>query len=206
MGIADISIAAVAAVFSSVAAFASWKTASEANRTATAVAQIERDRWHKEMTPTVGLAVTNERGRPELLVEFNGPAPLGAINELELSIRDDRDRSDDRTLAGGATPEERARTIWGPFRLSPHIDGADALGRSAGTFSLTHGEQRRFAIEASKPPRWYEGAEGARRWQGEYQHTPLRVWVVCRVDGHKSWKLTADLITNGMTPEWVQAH
>ncbi|WP_433916925.1 hypothetical protein [Streptomyces sp. NBC_01744] len=208
MGIADTSIAATAAVFSGVAAFAAWKTATEANRTATSVAQIERDRWHTEMTPNVGLALTNERGRPELLVRFDGPAPLRAIDGLELSIRDDRDRSNDQTLAGGATREERARTIWGPFRLSPHIDGADELGRSAEAFSLTHGEQRRFALERSLPPRWYEGAEGARRWEFEFQnHAPLRVWVVCQVEGHKPWKLTANLITSGMAPpEWIRAH
>ncbi|MDX2732914.1 hypothetical protein [Streptomyces sp. PA03-2a] len=207
MGIADTSIAAAAAVFSGVAAFGAWKTANEANRTATSVAQIERDRWHTEMTPNVVLAVTNERGRPELLVRFDGPAPLGAIDVLELSIRDDRDRSNDQTLAGGATREERARTIWGPFRLSPHIDGADELGRSAKAFSLTHGEQRRFALESSWPPRWYEGVDGARRWESDFQsHALLRVWVVCHVEGHKPWKLTADLVTNGVTTEWVRAH
>ncbi|WP_331758279.1 hypothetical protein OG582_00135 [Streptomyces anulatus] len=205
MGIADTSIAAAAALFSGAAGVAAWRTALAANRTAESVAQIERDRWHREVAPRIDLAVVNERGRPELLVRFNGPASLEAIGALELSIRDDRDRSEDLLLAGGASAEERANTIWGPFRLSPHIDGADDLGRRAEPFALDHGEQRRFALERSLPPRWYEGGEGAHRWQGEHLTKPLRVWVRCVVEGHKPWRLTADLPTNGLQAHWIQA-
>ncbi|WP_146065875.1 hypothetical protein [Streptomyces sp. SM13] len=206
MGIADTSIAAAAALFSGVAGAAAWRTALAANRTADSVAQIERDRWHTEMTPHIKLAVTTERGWPELLVHFDGPAPLGTIGSLELSIRDDRDRSGDPALAGSATAEERAATIWGPFRLRPHIDNADALGRRAEPFSLDHGEEHRFALDHSLPPRWYEGAEGTQRWQREFHNKPLRVWVRCVVEGHKPWRLTADLPVNGLRPVWSRAH
>lgn len=147
----------------------------------------------------------NERGRPELLVRFDGPAGLGARDALELSVRDDHDRTNDQLLAGGATAEERANTIWGPFRLSPHIDGADGLGRRAEPFTLEHGEERRFALDRSQPPRWHEGAEGAHRWEGEYLNKPLRVWVRCLVEGHKAWRLTADLPTNGLHAAWIRA-
>lgn len=205
MGIADTSIAAAAALFSGMAGAAAWRAALAANRTADSVAKIERDRWHTEMTPRVDLSVVNERGRPELLVRFSGPAPLEAIDALELSVRDDRDRTNDLLLAGGATAEERANTIWGPLRLSPHIDGADDLGRRAEPFTLEHGEERRFALEPSQPPRWYEGAEGAHRWQGDYQDKPLRIWVRCAVKGHSPWRLTVDLPTRGVQAAWVRA-
>ncbi|MFE7046163.1 hypothetical protein ACFU9X_44340 [Streptomyces atratus] len=146
MGIADTSIAAAAAVFSGGAAFGAWKTAREANRTSASLAQIERDRWHTEMTPNLQFQFTRSRGSAELLVLFGGPAPLRRLNRLELSIRDDRDRSNDLVLAGGPTAEERAKIIWGPYRFRPGIDGADELGRNAGALRLEHGEQRPLAL------------------------------------------------------------
>ncbi|GAA3079324.1 hypothetical protein [Streptomyces glomeratus] len=58
MSILDTSIALASAAFTGAAAYGAWKASSEANKaawnaneTAAAVAQIERDRWHKELRP-----------------------------------------------------------------------------------------------------------------------------------------------------------
>ncbi|MGW3091578.1 hypothetical protein [Streptomyces sp. NPDC001108] len=206
MGIADTSIAAAAAVFSGGAAFGAWKTAREANRTSASLAQIERDRWHTEMTPHLRFQFTRSRGNPELLVLFDGPAPLRRINRLELSIRDDRDRSSDPVLAGGVTAEERAKIIWGPYRFRPGIDGADESGRNAGAFHLEHGEKRRLALDPSLSPSWFTDSDPIGGWRWEQSGNPIRLWATCHVAGHKDWRLTADLPGEPMEwTEWVTA-
>ncbi|MEU2058583.1 hypothetical protein [Streptomyces bungoensis] len=65
MSIVDTSIAAAAAALSGVAAWGAWKASREANATASSVAQIERDRWHRELTPQ--LRIKLERGTRDTL-------------------------------------------------------------------------------------------------------------------------------------------
>lgn len=190
MGIADTSIAAVAALFSGAAAVASWRSSREANRTADSVAQIERDRWHRELTPVLRFAVTRERGYQELLMKYKGPAALGPIR-LELAIRDDRIRAHDPLLAGAYTAEEVANTIWGPYRFRHSANGADAIGRTVEPIDLEVQEQWRLGLDPTHPPRDYSG--GREGWQDKYQSEKFRLWIHCHAEGHKPWRLSADL-------------
>ncbi|MFE9138054.1 hypothetical protein [Streptomyces sp. NPDC007355] len=200
MGIADTSIAAVAAAFSGAAAVASWKaaqkanrTAESANRTAESVAQIERDRWHRELTPQVAVQIRERDGQTALYVRFNGPVGMGRLNSISLTIRDDRDRSEDPVLGAGPTAEERAQYIWGPYSFRRGTDGADASGRGVDPFALDVHDERRFALDPSISPPWYEGVEGAQRWRQDHPVTaPLRLWAECRAEGHKPWKLSVE--------------
>ncbi|MFD3997182.1 hypothetical protein [Streptomyces sp. NPDC058583] len=216
-------IAAVAALFSGWAAWSSSKaakssdhnsqasnrTADAAFRTAESVAQIERDRWHKELTPHVEFRLTRERTYPELLIRYIGPSSLGRLDNLELRVRDDRDRSNDPLLAGSLTAEERAATIWGPLRFRHGANGADTLGRTVAPLTLPPGEEFRLGLEASHPHSQYGG--GRTQWESDYRHKDFRLWVTCHVDGHKPWTLTADIPrvaqdTDVRTPtDWTQA-
>ncbi len=77
-------IAAAAAVAAAIAALGSWKAASRANRTTTALATIELERRHDELTPdfdiacaerdtspgTADMRVTLRRGRLEHQAPF----------------------------------------------------------------------------------------------------------------------------------------
>ncbi|QGV79983.1 hypothetical protein [Streptomyces ficellus] len=196
MGTIDTGIAAAAALFSGVAAMAAYKTAKEANRTSASVAQIERDRWHKEMTPQVEVRFDDSRGYPELLVQFLGPAPLMRI-EAALRIRDDKERSGSQ-IGGGPTAQQVADVIWGPYRFRPGVDGADALGRAVAPVALLHHGHTRFALEPTLAPSWYASTQ---TWRAEHDGKQLRLWVQCSAEGHKPWLLSADVstATSGLT-------
>ncbi|MFJ6501607.1 hypothetical protein OG280_41000 (plasmid) [Streptomyces virginiae] len=205
MDITEGVIAAIAAGFSGWAAFAAMKAAKSADRnsqtanrtaelayrTAESVARIERDRWHSDLTPKIAFRLTKERGHQELLVKYTGPSSLGTLTSLTLRVRDDRDRSNDPVLGGGPTAEERALTIYGPYRFRHSTDGADETGRSVEPISLPPGEVYRLAMDPTMPPRYY--GQGTEHWQRERHDSDLRLWVDCHVDGHKPWTLTADV-------------
>jgi hypothetical protein len=191
MGTIDTGIAAAAALFSGGAAVAAYMAARQANLTAGSLAQIERDRWHVEMTPQVGLKFSMSRGFPELLVDFRGPAPLLQV-EVALTIRDDKERGVSQ-LAGGPTAQQVADTIWGPFRFRPGVDGADSLGRTVAPVPLKHRARTRFALDPSLAPAW---VVSERAWRSDYNGEDMRVWVGCSAVGHKPWLLTANVRTD----------
>ncbi|MFD4933369.1 hypothetical protein [Streptomyces virginiae] len=218
MDIVEGSIAAIAAGLTGWAAWSAMRaaqasdrnsqtanrTAELAYRTAESVAQIERDRWHRELTPKVAFRVTKERGHLELLVRYSGPSSLGTLSSLTLRVRDDRDRSNDPVLAGGMTAEERANTIYGPFRFRPYTDGADETGRTVAPISLPPGEEHRLALDPSLPHRHYAG--GTQQWEKDWREENFRMWVDCQVEGHKPWTLTADVSQRlGESSRWTTA-
>jgi len=186
VSIFDTSIAAASAAFSGFAAWGAWQASRQANSTAASVARIERDRWHRELTPRLRIRLEADQGL--LYVRFDGPAALEEL-AVELTVRDDLDRSRLPHLAGTATPEQRAEVVWGPYRFRPHVDDADALGRTVPALPLLPGDRRRLAVDPSPKPSWYEGHEGERQWREAYRAAPIRLWALCASPGHKPWKL-----------------
>jgi hypothetical protein len=190
MSTVETGIAAASAGLSAVATFLAWRTAREANGTAASVAQIERDRWHKDLTPRLGFLLP---GPGHLQVRFDGPASLGELHLL-LEVRDDRPRPREEQLAGLPTPEEEARYIWGPMRFRPRIDHADEEGRTvAPRHPLEVGETTRLAVCQTVRPPSYEHEDGRQRWFDRYQDAPMRLWVTCEAADHKPWRLHVDV-------------
>ncbi|MGV9509408.1 hypothetical protein ACWDQZ_27790 [Streptomyces tendae] len=217
MDIVEGSIAAIAAAFSGWAAFgamraakASDRNAQTANRTAElayqtaeSIAQIERNRWHKELTPSVRFLLTKERGWVELQVRYTGPAGIARL-DIELAIRDDRDRTGDPVFAGGLTAREREETIWGPYRFQPAADGVEDTGRGA-EISLIRGEMYRLPLERTSPHQHYGG--GRTQWLHDYENHDVRLFVDCRTPEHNPWYLHVDLPQHeGASPGWETAH
>lgn len=214
-------IAAIAAAFSGWAAWSSMqaartsdrnaqtanRTAELAYQTAESVAQIERDRWHHDLTPQILFKINTSRGWPELLVSYTAPSGLGQLDSVRLRVRDDRDHEQDVVLAGGLTAEERRATIWGPYRFRIFHRHTEFLGRGrvAEPFSLARADVHRLALEDTFPHRHYGGSPSD--WTHHYRGEPMRLWVICSAEGHKPWELTVDvpdpLIAND---EWAQAH
>jgi hypothetical protein len=193
MGIADTCIAAASAALSGIAAFAAWRASKEAHHTASSVAQIERDRWHNDLTPRLQLWLGPES--THLYIKFEGPASLGRL-QVRFVVRDDRDHSQDVELAGGPTAETRAQVIWGPYRFRPGLDRADQLGRTSGTILLEATDYSRLAIVPSVKPDWYENQDGE-GWRVAHGWGFMRLWVECEAPGHKPWRLPANVTTNG---------
>ncbi|RZU28193.1 hypothetical protein EV284_6359 [Streptomyces sp. BK022] len=184
----DTAIAATAAGISAIAGGLAWHASRKANATAAAVARIEEDRWHTELVPNIQLT----RNGDTLELTYVGPPTLGPLR-IRPEIRDDRDRSVDRVLAGGPTREELAEVIWGPCRFRPGNEGADERGRTTAPFRLEPGDSHKLAIDPSPRPSWMEGVDGERRWRRDYQSAPIRLWLICEADGHKPWRLPVDV-------------
>jgi hypothetical protein len=147
------------------------------------------------------LRTRTQDGQHFLYVTLNGPTALGRLEQVAISIRDDRDRTNDPVLGDGRDVEERDRTIWGAFRFRPGVDGADSLGRTLGTFTMEMHDTRPFALDPSMRPSWFEGDQGERDWRKRYRDSPLRLWVTCTAEGHKPWRLSAEVPPR--SPGWT---
>ncbi|MFC7981338.1 hypothetical protein [Streptomyces sp. NPDC057336] len=107
------------------AAHQSNRAADQANAAAKAVAQIERDRWHHEMTPRFDVTIIRlgpATDQASLMLTFEGPPALERLDAVEVKIRDDG-YTHGVGLAGEDI-QEIADTVWGPYRFRPGIDGA----------------------------------------------------------------------------------
>lgn len=168
------------------AAHQSNRAAERANATADSVAEVERERWHYEMTPQFDVTITRfgpASGRASLLLTFEGPPALGRLDSVEIEIRDDG-YVHGVGLAG--MEEQRiVETIWGPYRFCPGINNTTSDGRLSPGVPLELGEWIKRALEYSLPPSWTDRTY----WRDRYDGEPVRLWVRCRREGYQPWTL-----------------
>jgi hypothetical protein len=190
-------ISASSAVVAAIAAALSLWTARTSNRTARTLAAIETDRRHAELIPT--FEVRTKRVNDDVILIYPklvGPPSLDRIDRLTVIVRDDTvDHSSE--LAGSPTSEQLAATIWGPYRLTPMIDGASSDGRSVGPVRLLLGDDRPFQFESTRPPIWTD----AQWWDSQYRHTPIRLAFRCETDGFEPW-----IVPTEVKPPAVRFH
>ncbi|MEU8525236.1 hypothetical protein AB0C77_06480 [Streptomyces sp. NPDC048629] len=181
-------LGAVAAVASVVAAVAAWAATSRAADTAEALAAIEHDRWHVELTPQIEVTVhrPSPGERATFILKLMGPAGLDGLDAITIQIRDDNIDRTPRT-APPPTAEDVAAHIWGPLQFIPGIDNVEAPGRDTPPFPLEPGRAKVFDMTNTQNPSWYEGDDAARRWRSEVRKQPVRLWIECRKEGHKPW-------------------
>ncbi|GAX52844.1 hypothetical protein [Streptomyces olivochromogenes] len=181
-------IAGTTAVFSAVATGGAWLAARRANATADAVARIERDRWHAELTPQFRITLERTNNRTDRLsVHLAGPLSLGSLDEIRVVVMssDDMDRAP--RLAGPPTQDEVDAQVWGPYRFTHGADGADVDGRTIAPFALRVGAGRPFSIEKTSPPPWQEGSDRVERWRDQWLNKPMRLVLTCRRGGLDPW-------------------
>lgn len=181
-------IAGTTAVFSAVATGGAWMVARRANSTAEAVARIERDRWHADLTPQFRVTIGRTEGDyATLSVHLTGPLPLGHLDTIRVEViaSDDMDRTP--RFAGGPTQEQVDAQVWGPLRFVPHVDDADGNGQVISGLSLRVGAGRPLALERTRPPVWQEGNDREARWRDQWLNKPMRLVLTCRRDGFDPW-------------------
>ncbi|GAI07085.1 unnamed protein product, partial [marine sediment metagenome] len=165
-----------------------------ANRTAEALARIERDRRQGELAPQFEIALAGEQGDHATLdVQLRGPAALSRLDEIVIEVTPSDDR--DRTLRlphPGMTQEQIDAHTWGPYRFRPGIDEADAHGQRIAAFPLVVGRGRPIAVERTRPPAWQEGANRDQRWRDQWDGKPIKLRIHCR-RGDLVWELPYDL-------------
>lgn len=125
-----------------------------------------------------------------LVVALDGPPALDRLDQLTVTIRDDT--TDHRSVAGGPTDEQIAAQIWGPYRFTPGVDGADRTGRAVAPIRLLLGDDRPFQLEPSTPPPWWTDPEA---WRTEYAATPIRLAIrCCRRDNDHEWNVPLEIV------------
>jgi hypothetical protein len=216
VSIASVLVAVVAVLYArklddkaakAVAAAERSATAAEGSAAAAAsTAALDRERRHAELTPRflVSLGQANPGVETKrLYVYLIGPPELERLDELTVTIRDDHPwRGQGRQLAGGPTPEQVARQIWGPYRFTPGtgpgadavrgIPGADPTGRITPTRGMPVGEGLQFSLEPTLPPPWsQQPPEDWRRERGPV----VRLQLECRRDGWDPWTLVGEVST-----------
>lgn len=177
-----------AAALSAVAAAGAWMAARRSNATADAVAAIERDRWHADLTPEFEITLGRSEGdRRTLDVQLVGPLPLRRLDSVAISIgsSDDAERTD--RLPGGPSQEEIDAQVWGPYRFTHGADGADTNGHTVQPVPMEVGRGRPFSVERTRPPYWQEGNDREERWRDQWLGKPIKLVLTCRRDGFAPW-------------------
>ncbi|WP_405479794.1 hypothetical protein [Streptomyces anulatus] len=174
------------------AAIGAWRAAERSAKTADAVARIEEERWHSDLTPDFALdLVPAGNGQAQLLVHLNRPPSLRHLDHIAIEVgNDDKDH-----ILLNPGPEVTQADVdafaWGPFRFSPSINGTDEHGRSPEPFALHVGRGAQRAMQRTRPGFWMEGkTQGV--WQGEYVGQPIRLVLTCR-RGDREWKIARQL-------------
>jgi type II secretory pathway pseudopilin PulG len=197
-------LAAIAAVW---IARRSDRSAAKSAAAAATTAALDVQRRRAELTPHFRVTChPSNPGAPTLSlnVALDGPPELERLDKLTVTIRDDHPwRGQGAPLAGGATPEEIAAQVWGPYRFRPNtgpgadstrgIPGADAIGRSTPTGGMPVGEELPLLLEPAWPPPWSQQAQDD--WRRE-QGTVVRLRFECHRDGwDKQWTLPCEIDT-----------
>jgi len=199
-GLGDL-VALGATAIAAVAARQSSKASNKANQAAGALADIERDRRHSELTPRFRVRVEpwtagNDQDL-RLRIMLSGPTGLDRVNGLTVKIRDDHFRRGEGTLtAGGPTREEIKAQVWGPYRFRPGTGPDESLADSDGRVTayeaeLPIGEELPYLLERTRPPAW---ARSTTQEQWNEQRGPvIRIVLEAWHDDHGRWTLPCEI-------------
>ncbi len=184
------------------------RSAAKSAAAAAATAALDLHRRHAELTPC--FRVTCQASNPgsktlRLGVFLAGPPDLERLDALTVTIRDDHPwRGQGTPLAGGPTPEQVAKQIWGPYQFIPGtgpgadstrgIPGADPTGRTTPTGGMPVGEELPFFLDRTRPPSWSQQPQEF--WQQERGNV-LRLRLECHREGWDPWTLTCEIATAG---------
>ncbi len=198
-------ISLVASILSGIGAVGAWRAAGRANRhaeeanelarkanalaeqaneTNTKTAAIEQAKRHNDLRPQFEFKfVRSSGGQPaQLEVKLAGPAELGRLDAVAISIRDDDMRA--RPSASSSADDDIEDYIWGPYRFRPGIGGTDQAGRHLGEFSIEVGDSRRFLLDLTVEP---QGHVPPGSWRQSQQGKRIRLTVTSTHEGLDPW-------------------
>ncbi|MER7574918.1 hypothetical protein [Streptomyces sp. NPDC126514] len=182
----------IAAAASLIAAAASWAATSRASDTAAALAAIEHDRWHAEMTPDLEVSVSYPSWgaqRALFRIVLVGPPTLRELESVVVTIRDDEIERRP-VVPPPPSAEDIANQIWGPMRFIAGIDGVEGSGRTTPSFRLVPGTAKRFDMDRTVPPSWDASSDPWGFWNLVHGiDKPVRLWIECRASGFRPWYL-----------------
>ncbi len=175
-------------------AVASWRATQSQSRATAALTKIEQHRRWSELTPQFTVACEPTSGEQvRLLVGLMGPVGLERLDEVTVTIRNDRP---DRTpvTAGPPTQDDLDRQIWGPYQFVRGVDGAAEDGRSVPAKPLLLGERLEFRLAPTPQPFWVDDPAD---WRRRYAGQPVRLSLRCRREGWDPWTIPVEVDTPG---------
>jgi hypothetical protein len=190
-------IGAIAAAAAAIAATGSWIAARKANETTAAVAAIERDRRHDELTPVFDFKCTARDAAPELAdlrVELVG-GRLERHAAVTVTILDESEQEDwTHGLPEGLTQDEAEAFVWGPWEFNTGASDQVVSNRQskARPYSRVSGKNWvLLPLTATRPGKWMSLSqdEWRKKWKGE----PVRLLVTCICDGYEPWFIRQDV-------------
>lgn len=202
MNLTIVLIGLVAALAAAVAAVGSWMAALKANATSTALAAIEADRRHDELTPQFDITCTlREGGKWAMLrVELTG-GRLEKLDSVVVSIQDESDRNNDRAvnnllrkLPNDITEDQLKLFVWGPWQFNAIMRNVDSTRESKPLgFSRVSGKNwQDYILIHTKPGSWMTSS--ATDWRQRYEKQPLRLLLTCRRNGYpEAWLVQRDV-------------
>lgn len=171
-------------------------------------AGLDLQRRHAELTPhfraTCGRL--NAGGhRLKLVIELTGPPDLERLDELTVTIRDDKHtRLKPTSSLDTPSTEQLPDHVWGPVRFVPGIGpgtttrpgagAADPAGRETHTAGMPIGEGHTFSLEPTVPPSWSNWTPA--QWR-EKCGTTLRFRIEGRRDGWEPWTVPGEIEAGG---------
>lgn len=198
-GLGDL-VALGATAIAAVAARQSNKSASKANQTAGALADIEQDRRRSELTPWFRVRVepwtAGNDQELRLRIMLTGPPGLDRIDGLTVKIRDDHFRRGEGTLLpGGPTREKIKAQVWGPYRFQPGTGPDEALADADGRITayeaqLPIGEELPYLLERTRPPTWASLTQ--EQWN-ESRGPVIRIALEAWHTDHGRWNLPCEI-------------
>lgn len=197
MDLAITIIGAVAAAAAAIAAIGSWFAARKANATAAAVAAIERDRRHDELTPVFEFKCTVRDTAPDsadLRVALVG-GQLERHAAVTVTILDEAGQDHwTRGLPDGVTLQQAEAFVWGPWEFNTGASEQVVNNREskARPYSRVSGKNwDLLSLAATRPGKWMATSqeEWRKRWKGQ----PVRLLVICRCEGYEPWFIQRDV-------------
>jgi hypothetical protein len=216
-------ISLVVAIVSAVVAVLSWRSSVKANRLADeanqlaitankhaeeaneiaekarleagVVAQIEQDRHRIELTPEFDFSFAAEGDQSATVTaRFTGPAELGRLDEVVITILDEPVDRWGRGYPDGVSEEEAALFVWGPWQFNTGAAAqiADRRTTQRLTFDRASGKNVvLLPLERTRLGRWMTGTS-QEKWLQD-RGIMLRLHISCR-SGERTWDdLTEDL-------------
>lgn len=185
---------AIAAVAAAVAAFAAFSAARKAADSSRELAQIERDRWHAELTPEFEISVQPALGLSlSLRVVLVGPAFLDHLDEVVISIRDDQHRVEAlEEVREPTTKEQSEDRVFGPEHFIRHVPQSRAcptgklVGRTGDPFRALLGDEQQLTLAPTSAPSWWSNLSRD-RWDKVYRRRPIKLTLRCTLAGHSPW-------------------
>jgi hypothetical protein len=183
-----LALGVVIAAVTALSGIGSWRAAA-------ILARIEEARRRSELTPDFEITGKDHGGQADLFIILRGPNTLDRLDEVVVRILDERWKDHGASqIAGGPSPEDIAKHVWGPWEFNTGASAQVADNRTTWTraYSRETGKDwDKLGLIVTAPPYWATGMT-PQQWMRQHDGEPVRLLLSCRLGDHR-WELPYDV-------------